>query len=487
MKGNTSEVPVAEVLRDLHFDRKDGVLHVGAGGRNDEFYLDRGEVFYCKTDAAGERLDQLLVKWGLVPAHEVAALVQRAGQDVRGALVREGVFEDEKAFDDFMSQVLRERMAQVFTRSDATWDFEERDVRSLRAIAFDTTTPDVILEGVRRMGHAETVLAALIEEDSALRLNLHPAVPVESLRMGPSEGYVLSMVDGTTPVSAIVRTSPLGQGDTLRLLYALLLLDVLVHPAYEGYRFAVGHLAKKREQEGSRDAEEMAAIESEYERVRSLDAFHLLPGLEGGAFDERRAKLKAWQEQWNPARFSPRTQKDMRDQLSYFAGRGGEALLALMDAEHRSVGEPEKEAEGSTIDLRRLELTKSESQERLDGLEDRAKQYLDHAAEAMEKKDYHSAVQYLREGLRLHESAEAQEMLGDALAENPHWRRKAEEAYQRAMELDRFKPHIPVKLGRLYSHAGMKAKARAAFERSLEIQSDYEDAKQALTDLKRQN
>jgi tetratricopeptide (TPR) repeat protein len=486
MKGLTSDVPLAEVLRDLHFDRKDGVLHVTGGGRNDELYLDQGEVFYCKTDAPGERLDQILVKWGLVPSHEVAALVQRAGQDVRGALVREGIFADENGFDDFMNQVLRERMAQVFTRSDANWEYEERDVRALRAVAFDTKTPDVILEGVRRMAHAETVLAALIEDDSALRLNSRPAVPVESLRMGPSEGYVLSMVDGSTPVSAIARTSPLGEGDTLRLLYALLVLDVLTHPSYEGYRFAVGNLAQRRQHEGNRDAEQGTAIDTEYARVRGLDVFHLLPGLPDGSLDERRARIKAWLEEWKPERFSERTQKEMREQLAYLAGRGGEALLGLMEAEHRGAGGPEKETEGPGADVRRLELTKSESQERLDALERQAMQYLAHAEEAVSKKDYHSAVQYLREGIRLHDSSEAQEMLGDALAENPHWRRKAEEAYQRAMELDRFKPHLPVKLGNLYAHAGMTAKARAAYERALDIQSDYEDAKQAIRDLRRQ-
>lgn len=488
MKGETRDTPIAEVLRDLHFDRKDGILHVRGGGRNDELYFDRGEVFYCKTDAPGERLDQLLVKWGLVPAHEVAALVQRAGQDVRGVLVREGIFENEQAFDDFMSQVLRERMTQVFTRSDASFEFEEKDVRALRAVAFNTKTSDVILEGVRRMAHAETVLAALTEDDSPLRMNPRSAVPVESLAMGPSEGYVLSMVDGTTSPSAIGRTSPLGEGDTTRLLYALLVLDVLTHPSYEGYRFSIGNLAKRREHEGTREAEEIAAIDAEYARVRGLDVFHLLPGLEAASTEEQRSQVKAWQDRWKPERFSARVQKTRRDQLAYLAGRAGEALLAIMDAERRGKGggEGEKVSDGTgSIDVRRLELSKSEAQAREDELVAQAKQYISHANEAIAKKDFHSAVQYLRESIRLHESAEAQELLGDALAMNPHWRRKAEEAYRRAMELDRFQPHLPVKLGRLYAHSGMLAKARVAFEQALEIQSDYEDAKQALKDLRK--
>lgn len=486
-RGRVADTPLAEVLRDLHFDRKGGVLSVHGGGRVDELYFDRGEVFYAKTNAPGERLDRVLVKWGLVPEDQVSVLVQRAGQDVRGALVREGVFPDEKAFDDFMGQVLRERMAAVFTREDAEWEFDARDVRSLRAVAFDTSTPNVVLEGVRRMAHAEKVLAPLVQDDAALRMNPRAAVPVESLRMGPSEGYVLSQVDGTTTLATIARTSPLGEGDTLRLLYALLVLDVLTHPDYQGYRFGIGHLAQRRQEEGSREESERNLIEEEYRRVRGLDVFHLLPGLEDMSGEERRKAVKSWQENWKPERFSERTRKGMRDQLTYLAGRAGEALLAFMDEDRKRAGEPAagRERDASGAEVRRMELSKSEAQSRQDALEQQARQYRQHADQALAKKDVHSAVQYLREAVRLHERGEDQELLGDALAMNPHWRRKAEEAYQRAMELMGFRPDIPLKLGRLYARSGATTKAREAFEKALELQPDHEEAKAALKDLKK--
>ena len=484
-QGRINEPPLAEVLRDLHFDRRGGVLTVQGGGRVDELYFHQGEVFYDKTNAPGERLDQLLVKWGLVPAEQVASIVQRAGQDVRGSLVREGVFPDEKSFDEFMSQVLRERMASVFTLTEGDWDFEEKDVSSLRAVAFDTSTPNVILEGVRRMAAAERVLSSLVADDAALRHNPKPAVPVESLRMGPSEGYVLSLVDGVTTVSAITRTSPLGEGDTLRLLYGLLVLDVLVHPDYQGYRFSIGHLAKRREAEGNRDKSERELIEEEYRRVRELDVFRLLPGLEDMEPEARRQAIKDWQAHWQPSRFSERTQKELRDQLTYLAGRGGEALLAFMDADRKRAGEGAGRGEASAGEIRRMELSKSEAQSRQDELVRQAAQYRQHAEQAIAKKDFHSAVQYLREAVRLHESGEVQERLGDALSMNPHWRRKAEEAYLRAMELMKFRPDIPFKLGALYARSGAIAKARQAFEKALELQPDHDEAKAALKDLKK--
>lgn len=475
--------PLVEVVRDIFFDRRNGVLTVTSGDRVAELYFENGEVFYCKVNSPDQRLDRLLVKWGLVSESAVADLLRRAGQDPRGALVREGIFPDEAAFDRFMSEALRERMADTLGLGEAPHEFAERDVSGLRAVRFEVTTPNVILEGARRM--AGDGLSVLTEDDSPLSLNPQPTVPVQSLELGPAEGYVLSMLDGTTTPTAVLRTSPLGEGETLRLLHALLLLDVARHPAFAGYRFSLAALAKRAAEASQREREEAKRIEDEYRRVRSIDIFHLLPGGAGLSGEELRAALKDYQAEWRPERFSVRVAREKREQLALIAGRAGEALLTTMDSRRREGGEVPGDDRAVDGRLTRLEFAKSQAQEAQAEAAQQARQYFDRGLEAYRSKDFHSAVQYLREAVRRHETAEYQELLGDALRQNPHWRKRAQEAYSRSAELDRFNPDVVLKLGRLFAQSGLTDRARAQFERCLEIQPDHEEAKLAIKRLKR--
>ena len=136
MKGRISEVPLAEVLRDLFFDRADGIVGVAGPTGKTEIFLDQGCVFYARSDSPEQKLERILVRWGLVSEHAIAAFVQRAGRDVRGALVTEGIFPAPQAFDEFMAQILRERVMYCFVLDQGEFEFEAKDVRAMRQLAF---------------------------------------------------------------------------------------------------------------------------------------------------------------------------------------------------------------------------------------------------------------------------------------------------------------------------------------------------------------
>lgn len=491
MTHETPDRPLPEVVRDLFFDRADGVLTVSVPPARCEVFFAVGNVFYCKSDAPEQRLDRILVRWGLVPEHAVGGLVQRAGRDVRGALVREGVFPDAAAFDAFMGQVLRERIMELFAAPQAAFEFRAEDVRSLSSLPFHATTPNLVLEGVRRLGAGKRWLQPLVDDDPCLVLNDRPLVPVESLQMGPAEGYVLSQVTGTTPLSAACAVSPLGPEQTVRLLYALLILDVARHPAFVGYRFHVGELERRNVAEREQEGQEKETIAAEYRRVRAADLFQVVPDAAGLPPDDLREVIRAYTERWKPERFGEKVAKHMREELVLIAGRAGEALLVMMDAARRRAAPERAPAEGEHLTaedafrLKRLEFSKSETQTEIDRLEAAAGEYTRRAQEAMRKKDFHTAIQMARESVRLHETAAAQAILAEALAQNPHWAKKAEEAYLRAMQLDQFNAALPMALGRIYARHGLKERAKEQFQRTLEIQSDHAEAKAALKELKR--
>ena len=50
---------------------------------------------------------------------------------------------------------------------------------------------------------------------------------------------------------------------------------------------------------------------------------------------------------------------------------------------------------------------------------------------------------------------------------NPHWRKEAEEHFQKALETDQFDPEIFVGLGEIYEVAGMASRAQKMFAQAL--------------------
>jgi tetratricopeptide (TPR) repeat protein len=479
--------PLPEALRDLLFDQASGVLTVQAPNFRADVMLDRGSVIYCRSDAPAQKLENLLVKWGFATAEQVPGLVQRAGANVKAGLVREGIFPTEAAFDDFMGQILRERVVELFAQPQAAFDFQPKDVSSLKQVSFPSSTPDVILEGCRRLASAAALLEPLRADDVALQLNDRPAVTLQSLHMAPAEGYVLSLVTGASVPAEILRVSPLGPEETLRLLYALLVLDLVRHPAFAGRRFTIQELAQLQESDRRRDAAEREIIDAEYRRVRALDLFQIVPNAGTLDPDSLRAAVRSYQEKWRTDRFSTRIARDLREQLTLIQGRAGELLLAAMDAGRKHKAEAEAAGaapEGGGDDkFKRLEFMKSDAQAQADADQKMAQAYFSRACEAYRGKDYHSTVQFVREAIRRHETAEYQALLGDALSMNPHWGKKAEEAYMRAMQLDPYDPRLPLALGRIYARAGLKQRARDQFDKALTIQPDFEDAKLAMKEL----
>jgi len=492
MKGSLGTMPLAEVLRDLLFDQRTGMLAITGGPARTEIMVDHGAVVYAKSDHPEQKLERLLVRWGFLTEQQLPGFVQRAGRDVRGTLLKDGIFPTSQAFDDFMAEILRERALEPFQQGTGEWEFEDRDVSAFRSLRFPATTPNVILEGCRRIPPTLPHLETLRDDDAALVPNEKPAVTLEALQMAPAEGYVLSLVTGTATLGDIARLSPVGAEETLRLLYALLVLDLVRHPRFVNERFTVSELARRRHVDGAREDGEREAIRAEYQRLRGTELFQIVPNASSMSSDQLRRSVRAYQDQWKSERFSPRVARELREELLVISGRAGELLLAAMDAESRQMlgsvpledlaaGEGGDEA----FRLKRMDLAKSQAQEQQQQEDERARHSFLRAQEAARSKDYHAAVQHLRDAIRRNERAEYHALLGDMLAMNPHWGKKAEEAYLRAMQLDPYDATLPLALGRIYAKAGLKQRAREQYERAAGLAPDLEDVRQAIRDLGR--
>jgi len=89
--------------------------------------------------------------------------------------------------------------------------------------------------------------------------------------------------------------------------------------------------------------------------------------------------------------------------------------------------------------------------------EEEARRCLARARTLAESEDFHSAIELLRQSVRLAPSADAYGLLGLLQAKNPQWLEDALESLERAVELGATEPGLPEALKEVRERLGQKA------------------------------
>ncbi|MGQ9898043.1 MAG: DUF4388 domain-containing protein [Acidobacteriota bacterium] len=113
---------------------------------------------------------------------------------------------------------------------------------------------------------------------------------------------------------------------------------------------------------------------------------------------------------------------------------------------------------------------------------DTAARSYDLACAAIERKDFITAITYLREAVRLSPDViRYRSRLASLCMQNPKLRREAEDQLLAILKLDENYVDARLALGHMYHQAGMEKSARKQFEAALAIQPDNAVAKQMLS------
>ncbi|MGH2628810.1 MAG: tetratricopeptide repeat protein, partial [Anaerolineales bacterium] len=113
--------------------------------------------------------------------------------------------------------------------------------------------------------------------------------------------------------------------------------------------------------------------------------------------------------------------------------------------------------------------------------------YYQMARRALREADYQNCMTYCQEALRLDPQSAYYALLADVQVRNPdqRWQRRAEENYQKAVDLDPWNPDHLVSLARLYRLQGLKSRARKMLEKALEITPNHKEAQAELSEIDR--
>jgi len=219
LKGQVSDLPVADVLQHLRVSRATGILSLISGGARKALYVKDGRVVFASSNLPNDRLGEILIREGKITVEEYDTSIKAISKGKRQGkvLVEMGALRPKDLWEGVQFQV-KEIVYSVFQWDDGQFHFEESSLPEKERITVDLDIMDLVLAGIRRIDANGRIQGRYPEGDLLLeRMDTEASPALESY-----EDHVLKLVDGERSVLEVCGESEIGDNETLKVLYALL-------------------------------------------------------------------------------------------------------------------------------------------------------------------------------------------------------------------------------------------------------------------------
>lgn len=517
MQGDLSQETLAGVIRNLYIDRRSGILHLEKDGIRKRIYFKKGSMIFANSDVNDDRIGEFLIRQGAIErsAFEMAAKVAKETRKRFGKTIVEMGY---MTPDDMQARVTEQIEAiiySLFLWRSGQWKLEPHEDPVDEDIMLNLSTADIILEGTRRMDDIDAMRRDVGNSNGMLRHSENPLLLYQKISLTPSEGFVLSRVDGVSTVADIAAISPLGEEETIRCIYGLVSAGVL---EIQGGEQAADEAPVEEEKVDipmpeaetlDRSAaaqpkpagptpEEQAIRDDILKRHAALSSATLYDLL-GISMNASGAELKkayyAMAKKYHPDRHHSPFLHDVHGQLEELFLKVQQAYQKLSDPLSRRRYDSSLRTEAPrgevpttgpapgapTIEGHPPAVTGSAEPEAPRPTDKMAEAQFREGKRHFTEMRYFDAIQCLREAVRLApQKGHYHKLLAQALVKNPHWRKEAEEHFQKALESDQFDPECFVGLGEIYEAAGMSSRAQKMFAQALNYDPSNEIAREKV-------
>jgi tetratricopeptide (TPR) repeat protein len=530
VKGSLSEGALPALLRAVYVGRKTGILHFTRGQDVRSVRFRQGHILSAESSVPQEHLGEVLVRNELLTAADLeraGARKRATGKRLGETLQEMGLIEPEH-LEDALALHVREVLLNVFSWNSGEYSLEEPPDGAFHGEpTLKLSTGEMILETVRLLQNPEVVRAALGNPDRVLDLSTDPLLRFQKVTLSPTDGYVLSRVDGVMKAREIVEMIPLPQEEVEKSLYGLLCTGIIefapmatraapaprrppADPPKAGAPAAPrpASSAAAQQAEARRKDEDARVKEVEARRKEILEAFDGLKAkshFEVLGIPRASSEAQVKEAYFHLAkRFHPDTHHDpamddLGPKLEAVFIRLGQAYEVLRNPRTRGPyeadlsarakrfpgAEPGTPPKGSPSGPSAPAETPAPPADRAQEAR-RAFESMVAAEKHMEQGKFWDAIQLLEHAVPWLEGrnlTRARVALGRSYAKNPNWAKQAETVLKAAIASEPKGAEAHFVLGELYARQGLRSRAASAFRRALELQPDRQDAASALAAL----
>lgn len=513
MNGSLSEGVLPGILKELYVGRKTGVLQLERDGQRHSLQFRKGVIVRGETSVKLERLGETLVRHGLLSGQDLERATEVVVRDGKrlGVVLSELGLIDKQRMEDGLALQVRGILQAVFSWGEGAYRFEEQPVQDTldSEVTLKLPTGELILEAVRRVQDPDVVHYALGNVDRILGLSSDPLLRFQHITLSPTDGYILSRIDGTLSAREVIQMIPVPPEEVERSLFGLLSTGVVEFlplppkpaPAPVARRPlpspAVVELpvpAAPRPDPAPSPEESAAQSVLDARRREILEAFEgLKPKTHFEVLDIPKASNEAQVKEayFKLARkFHPDTHHDpslvdLRDKIEAIFIRLGEAYEVLRDRNKRSSYESDL---ASRMPRTSSGFRSGAQPEPVDPAAEgrQSEESIRRAEKYLVEERYWDAIQLLEPVIPTATGKwklRARLALARAYLKNPHWLKRAEQQLQSIVREEGENAEAYFLLGMLYKQGGLRSRAVSMFRKALEAKPDHEQAAAELAGL----
>jgi tetratricopeptide (TPR) repeat protein len=489
------------------------------------------------TNVKAEWLGEILVRLGFITQADLdraTAVVVQQKKRLGTALQELGILDKDKLEEAIASHV-REILLKVFTWSDGSYSFDESELLADGDITLRVSTGDLILEAVRRIQDPDIVRYALGDMDRILGASSDPLLRFQRITLGPSDGFLISRVDGTLSAREVMQLAVTGPEETERSLLGLLCTGVLEYlPLPPKGRQAPAKAAAKPATPAppaaapapapakaaapakpapapapapppapapapvatpapAADAKAVAARRQEileaHEGITRKNHFEFLGIPKASTEAQVKEAYFRLAKRFHPDVHHDPALADLKDKLEAIFIRLGEAYEVLRNARSRSAYESDlaSRAARPAAEQPAAPPTPSTPGGPAPPLDVRAMEdLLRRADRRFQEEKYWDAIQLLEPMLDRFEGKgkqKARVLLAKCYLKNPNWVRRAEEMLQQVVHDDPKNVDAYLTLGSIYKSGNLRSRALTMFRKVLELKPEHEKALEEVAAL----
>jgi tetratricopeptide (TPR) repeat protein len=421
-RGSLSETPLPQVLRRIFLEGLKGTLSLVHGDETRHLFFEKGELRTATSSREGQRIGAFLKRRGWITDTDLnwaLETVAKQGRARLGKILVERGLVSRTVLDAEMRRLVEEIVFSTFAWDSGEYRFQASQGVLDPDVALTLSTAAVIVEGLRRLPESDLFRERLGDGHRVPMLATDPMSRYQYLPLAPQEAYLLSRIDGILDVDSLLKITGSSRAAMAKILYALVSCGIVEWKQDGAERPPSGRggfhglNVEVAAEPTDRSPGHAELVKNTYRRIDWLTHYELL-GIPRNAPPEKIAEAYFERSRL----FHPDLRH--REDLARFE-KELTAVFDRMKKAYETLSDPEKRAlYDQSLDAAPAPMMTAEADPEM--RKKLAAQNFRRARQLIDDKDYHPAVEMLREAVRfVPDNAEYRYTLSQVELKNPNW------------------------------------------------------------------
>lgn len=470
-RGFLAETPLPQVLRRIFLEGLKGTLTLVRGDETRHLFFEKGELRTATSSREGQRIGAFLKRRGWITDQDLSwalETVAKQGRARLGKILVEKGLVSRQVLDTEMRRLVEEIVFSTFEWGDGEYKFQSSTGVLDPDVALTLSTAAVIVEGIRRLPESDLFRERLGDGKQVPILSSDPMSRYQYLPLSPQEAYILSRIDGRLDLDSLLKIGGTSRTATGKILYGLLSCGIVewrqegaapqASPGLEALNVEVAAQA------GERTPGHAELVRNTYRRIDWLSHYELLGVRPEASVEDIHQAYFERSRLFHPDLRHREDLAHCERELTTVFERLKIAHETLADADKRKAYDATLSAPSVPMAAASEGTTNPQARRQL------ASQNYRRAKALIEQKDYHPAVEMLREAIRfVPDNGEYRYALGQVELKNTMWVARGLENLKEAARLEPRRAQYVREAAVALHERGRSAEAEPFARRALDL------------------